>query len=57
MHVIINTFKVAYGLMIAGVCIIGLLVIMKKDTREEKRNAKLKRAYLYYNSHRVVADD
>ena len=57
MHVIINIAKVAYGLTIVGVCVIGLIVICKHDTREEKRNARLQRSYLYLDSHRNAPDD
>lgn len=57
MHIVINTFKVAWGLVIVAVCITGLAVIMKSDTRRERRNAKRQRAWLYYDSNRRTADD
>jgi hypothetical protein len=57
MQTIITTVKVVWGLMIISVCIVGLAVIMKADTRKEKQDERIKRSYLYYRSGRHIIDD
>ena len=53
MHVIIQTIKVGYGLMIVGVCMIGLAVIMKTDkggglhARNQRRTLRTISGYHY----------
>lgn len=57
MYIVINTLKVAWGLVIVVVCITGLAVIMKSDTRKERAHAKRQRAWLYYDRNRRTTDD
>lgn len=57
MFIIKETLKVAYGLVIIGVCVIGLIVISKQDDRTRRKHERLQRSYLRLGSHRNTFDD